>query len=210
MGAGLAVLSGEPGLGKTFTVRSIAERLAIPAHYYEARRAHGKTIETDLLLAIGVDFDPRDLRVELQDRIVEACQERRVIMIDEADRIGEEGIDILRYVWTQGGSTAFVFVGHKVDRMLAANPALDSRIECPVRYQPLSVEDTVAALPEYHDVYRGASEGTLVRLHALTGGSFRRIAQLTRHVLMRVGDPTARLTRQTLEQAWNDLGREPA
>jgi DNA transposition AAA+ family ATPase len=210
--AGLAVLTGEPGLGKTFTARSIAERLSIPAHYYEARRGvRGKSIELDLLKALGADFDPRDPRRDLQDAIVEACGRQRLVIVDELDRIGDEGVDVLRWVWSQPGNrAAFVFVGHKLEGVLASNPALDSRVERRIKFRPLTAEEVVALLPEYHAIYEGASEALLVRLHSLTDGRFREIAQMTKQLLLDSPQPYRRLTQRVLEDAWGETGRRAA
>lgn len=210
--AGLAVLVGEPGLSKTFTSVFVAERLAIPAHYIEQRPGvRGKSIELDLLTALGVEHDPRDHRRDLQDALVDACSIRRAVIIDEADRLGAEGVDVLRYVWTQpGNATAFIFVGFRVELLLAANPALDSRADRRARFRPLRLDETIPALRAYHPTFERAPESLLVRVHGMTGGKFRVIAQLLKQILLEAGEPQPKLTRELLERAWHHLGREAA
>lgn len=207
--AGLVGLSGEPGLGKTHTVLTIAEQLAITCDYLEQRPGvQGKSLEIDMLNAIGVDHDPRDVRRDLQDLLVEVCATRRVFISDEADRASADGIDLVRYLWTQPTNmTAFILVGYRLDVLLATNPALDSRLERRVTFKPLDLEAGVAALRAYHPIFERAPEAMLIRAHAMTGGRFRLMAQLLKQILLEAGQAEPTLTRALLEAAWSGTGR---
>lgn len=207
--AGLAGLSGESGLGKTHTVLTVAEHLAIQCHYLEQRPGvRGKSVEIDLLNAVGVDHDPREPRSELQDLLVEACATPRVVISDEADRVGAEGVELIRYLWTQPtNKTAFILVGHRLDMLLATNPALDTRLERRVLFRPLDLEAGVAALRAYHAIFERAPEAILIRAHAMSGGRFRLMAQLLKQILLEAGQAKPTLTRALLEAAWSGTGR---
>lgn len=94
-----------------------------------------------VLRKLEVSFKPRDRSPELLDRMAEACQTTRVLVIDEADRAHDFGMEIIRYCLAQATNrTTFVLVGWKIDSLVARNPALDSRIAWRHEHQPLEHE----------------------------------------------------------------------
>lgn len=209
MERGLAALTGDNGLGKTFCALSIAERLAVEAVYHEVSPTGGKTELMRLLAAVAADYDPRETSGELLERLRKACTEKpRLIVLDELDRWGSKGVDNIRYVWTDPAcQTAFVFVGHKIDHLLGANPALDSRVERRVPFRPLEVEEGPAVMKAYHPIFAKAGEALLSRAYDMTGGKFREIAQLLNE-LIKQGSPTSpKLTAGELSAAWRATGR---
>lgn len=208
---GLLALLGAPGLGKTFVVKSVAERLAIPFHYLECPpflRGRHQTIT--MLIALRWPHDPRDSPRELLVALVAACEKQhQVLALDEVDRWGSDGVELIRYLWSQpANQTAFIFVGSKVAKLIAANPALDSRLERRVTFEVLDVEQAKAAMRAYHPVFNveDADADLLVRAHRLTGGKFRRMAQLLKQILIEAGEPKPKLTRQLLDSAWDATG----
>lgn len=206
---GLLALLGAPGLGKTFLVKSVAERLELPFHYLEcAPLTHGRQQRIAMLRAIDWPHDPRESPATLLTNLVEACSaEAQVFALDEADRWGSEGVGLIRYLWSQAQNrTPFIFVGSKVERLIKANPALNSRLEHRVTFRPLDVEESRDALRAYHEVFNSADERLLTRIHKLTGGEFRGFAILLRSIL-RTGGAKPSLTSDLLERAWLATGR---
>lgn len=206
---GLVGLTGRPGLGKTFVALATADRLSIPSVYHEIPKAHGDVYQLERLLdSLGVTYDPRSRSGDLADDLADACEAERLIVLDELDRWGADGIDFIRYAWSQPSNRAtFVFVGHRLGRLLKLNPALDSRIDRLVSFAPLPHDEAIAAMRSYHPVFIAAAAGVLVRAHELTGGVFRNIARLLNQILLSAEGDAQKLTHAVLEDAWRNTGR---
>lgn len=207
---GLLALLGSPGLGKTFLVKSVAGRLDMPFYYLEcAPLVRGRQQTIAMLRALDCPHDPRESPATLLEALVEACAtEPQVFALDEMDRWGTEGVERVRYLWSQpDNKAAFIFAGSKIGRLIAANPALDSRIEHRVTFQPLDLDETKGALRAYHRVFQVEEDALLAEIHTLTGGEFRGFAILLRSILRLTGtEPT--LTSELLERAWSATGRK--
>lgn len=207
---GLVAFTGQPGLGKTFTTLATAARLSIGVTYHEIPKAHGDVFQLESLLDdLDVTYDVRSRSGDLADRLVDACAEERLIVLDELDRWGADGIDFIRYAWTQPTNLAtFVFVGHRVGRLLKLNPALDSRVDRLVRFVPLSHDEAITSMRTYHPIFNTAAPGVLVRAHELTRGVFRDIAKLLNQILLSAETDEQKLTHALLEDAWRNTGRD--
>lgn len=207
---GLLALHGSPGTGKTFVAKAASGKLALPFHYLEcAPGVRGRRQQVAMLNAMEWPTDPRQLVAELMGDLARACaSEPRVVALDEIDRWGSEGVELIRYLWSQPeNQTTFIFIGFRVARLIAANPALDSRLEHRVEFAALNPDETIGALRDYHAVFQVADERLLRTVHALTHGEWRRIAQLLRRILIELGDEAPKLTRDLLEDAWCATGR---
>jgi Cdc6-like AAA superfamily ATPase len=206
----ICALYGPPGLSKTYTALLLAELLNIPYRYLETKPIGGRTAFLQAVLRkLEVPFRPRDRSPELLDRMAEACQTTRVLVIDEADRAHDFGMEIIRYCLAQATNrTTFVLVGWKIDSLIARNPALDSRIAWRHEYQPLDHEDLIAALRAYHHLFADAPEPLLQRIGSFTEGQFRRIAQVLAAILQRLpaGDQPV-LTDALLDAVFDSTGQ---
>ena len=79
---GLLALEGEPGLGKTFAIMSVAERLHFPYHYLECPPGIPRRFRVVAILrVIGWPHDPQESLAILLDDLVAACaSEKRVLV----------------------------------------------------------------------------------------------------------------------------------
>jgi hypothetical protein len=209
---GLLALLGPAGLGKTFLVKSVGERIEIAFHYHECDPdLRGKQQAIAILRTLGLPHDPTESPFALQSRLVTAfASEPQVLALDELDRWSRQGVALIRFHWSQpGNQTTFFFVGEKIGQLIEANPAFDSRIEHRVKFKPLDVDQTQHALRMYHPAFDVPKEDKqlLVRIHHLTDGQFRLIAILLRRILVEAGPGPFVLSSDLLERAWTATGR---
>jgi Cdc6-like AAA superfamily ATPase len=203
-------LIGEPGLGKTHAVKTAAERARTPFYYIEcAPRVRGRQQILAMLRALDWPHDPTDSPATLIGDLAAAFASKdQVLALDEADRWGTEGVSLIRYLWSQPDCrTTIIFVGENIGQLIAANPALDSRIEHRVTFHPLDLDQTRQALRAYHRVFDVKDDRLLTRVHRLTHGQFRLIAILLRRVLTEADGDEPSLTSELLERAWRATGR---
>jgi Cdc6-like AAA superfamily ATPase len=207
--AGLLALLGSPGLGKTFLIKSVAEKLSVPLTYLECPPLGRSRLQIiELLRALSSPCNASEDAATLLHVLADACSSSRVIALDEVDRWGREGVELIRYLWSQSTNrTAFIFAGSRVDRLVAANPALDSRLEHRVKFEPLSLEEARVALRAYHPLFAVNDERVLERIHRLTHGEFRLIAQLLRRCLVESEGESVAVSDELLDRAWSSTGR---
>lgn len=132
-----------------------------------------------------------------------------MLAVDECDRLGHEGMELIRYAAAQKeNKTTVILVGYKLDRLFAANPALDSRIPHRVPFRPSAGEDAITALRSYHPAFARATEAQLMRVTRFSDGRFRLFAQVLKGFLDRTGgEPSARLTDGLLTTIFTMSGR---
>lgn len=206
---GICALYGPPGLSKTFTALTLAERLGIPYRYLEPAGGGKKATVIRMLRALGWPHDATNTTDVLIDALVVACAVERVFVIDEADRVGHEGMELVRYLLAQASNhTTFVLVGYRIDRLIAANPALDSRIAWRHEYHALEGEDLIEAMRAYHAAFAPLDEPLLARIGAFSHGEFRRIAQVLAGILARTPAGKApSVTDRLLDEVFEASGR---
>jgi replication-associated recombination protein RarA len=181
---GVCAFDGPPGLSKTFAAKSVAERLKIDWHYEEAALTQGlRRIYQRHLEHMGKLFDPRWRASDAEDAFLEAiCEKEGVLIIDEVHREGHIGMEVVRFGITQPSNrTSFILIGHKLDALFAANPALDSRARRE-HFRPLSDQECREALRQYDDVFVDAPDSVLDPIVLFSSGYFRQMAQVLQEI----------------------------
>jgi type II secretory pathway predicted ATPase ExeA len=153
---GLALVIGEPGVGKTLLGQILLERLGdaasafLPHSHYADRSA----LLQSLLYDLGLPYDDageQTLRLRLTDHALKTCAsgKRLVVVIDEAHLLGVDLLEELRLLGNlEAGRKAFQVVclaQHKIletlkdPRLTAWNQRVAARLFLPA----LTVEDAV-------------------------------------------------------------------
>lgn len=169
----LALITGAHGAGKTAAMRYYAQHKDVI--YWECRAGYRpKHVLEDIAQALAINAGS-GWRLQTSVVTQQLAENPRLFLLDEAQRLNYESLDLLKYVGDNSGST---FV-------LAASPSLEQRIErwpdiasrCPVRAHVAPME-----LSEFLELYQGErfSEESLAEVHRLTRGVMRSVKALLR------------------------------
>lgn len=198
------ILTGEPGVGKTCTLRAVRERL--PEAGFRLTYCHNATLgRRDFYrqLCQALNLSPKATAAAvfyaISEHIEDLGRERvhPVLLLDEAHLLHQDVLDHLHvlanYQWDRKPLLSLVLVGlpELHDRMrLRRNRSLWSRVHCRLDLGEALPEDTA----EYLDV-RLASVGSeaaaafdsdaVAMLHEATGGRLRDIDRLATDCLKR-------------------------
>lgn len=163
--AALGVVHGPAGLGKTFAVEQAltghpdAYWLTFPSR--PTMRLVAATLFTEL-----TGRDPgRASRFELMDHVIDALgQRRRVLVLDEAQRLNTECIEFLRHLHDHP-HTRFTLVlvgGDGAWNVLSREPMLRSRVYRRIRLEALTAAQVCALMGSYHPIYDGVADELLL------------------------------------------------
>jgi len=104
-------------------------------------------------------------RFTLMARLVEELQyPHRLIVVDEAQRLNSECVELLRYLH-DNPRTDFALVlvgGDGAWEVLSREPMLRSRVFRRVTFRPLGATDVLAHMRGYHPLYTEASDDLLL------------------------------------------------
>lgn len=173
--AALALLTGAHGAGKSTAIRYFAQQQGVL--YWECPpKYQAKHILADLAAKLGISVG-HSFRMQTSVVVAQLQSDPKLIILDEAQRMDYEAIDQLKYLADNSGST-FVMV---------ASPSLEQRIErWPDISSRCSVKLRVSAIPldEFIGLYQpdGFTPATLKEMHKVTGGIYRKISSLLRHL----------------------------
>jgi hypothetical protein len=200
---GVCAFEGEPGLGKTFTALTAAEQLGIPSYYEESgiTRSIGRIYQRHLL-ALKWPYDPDWKAGELEDAFIAATSEHdKLLIIDEIDRQGRLGMEIIRYRMTDpSNKTTFIMVGYQLGPMFASNPAMASRARRE-QFRPLSRDECLEGLRTYDDIFVDAADNVLDPIALFSGGHFRQMAQVLQELRRLTAASKRKLTVANVKEA---------
>lgn len=180
---GIALLSGEAGLGKTYAARNICRRAIASGRMDGYRFAEAvftarpttRAIAERLLTALtGVAHSGR--RDDVGEHLIEVLRQPTALIIDEAQFFNNECMQYLRYLYELDATRlALVLVGGPgCWRTISKDPMLAGRIYRHALFERLTVEDVLDIMPAYHPLLATASPAQSRRIDRLCGkGNFR-------------------------------------
>jgi hypothetical protein len=179
----IAVMSGDPGLGKSFAVYHYVANQQLPWLWLDMPpKASPKEIVVRLLRGLTGGCEQRLPVYELADELCDVLAEQpRVVIIDEAQHLDSHGLHQLRYLHDRPDADwALLFVGGVgCEKTLACDPQLDDRIAGRVRFRPLDGEILLETLDAFSPFFARADRQLLLRLNeSYACGVFRRWARL--------------------------------
>jgi Cdc6-like AAA superfamily ATPase len=188
------MVTGHPGLGKTFTCRAVMAELtsttgAQCSWVQLGRNPSTKEVLTQMLRTVGISADRREpawvLATELGDIL---ATEPRFVWVDEAQYLRSDAFTTLRTIHDRPDSAwALGIVGSpRLTKALAKDqPELLSRVGRQVHFDPLEDErELVATLNDWHPILRSCDNGRLIRMNRVgPRGNFRAWANLLETVI---------------------------
>lgn len=184
---GMGLVLGMPGVGKTYSVAAACDREEIEVRWFDfPGRTSPKAITKGLLETIG-GVPQQGTRVQLEERLIALLSERpRLIVLDEAQRLYADSVEDLRRLW-DNDETQFALLlvgGHNCRQVISRFPAIISRLHRQVEFKPLSQDEVLEHIPNFHSLYERADPGLLTYIDEEFGaGILRNWANFTRTAL---------------------------
>jgi len=165
--AAMGAVHGEAGTGKTFPVEeALATSPTIEACSLSfPSQPTMRLVATTLLSALTRSASPACNRFEATALLIDALSHgRRLIVVDEAQRLNRECIELLRHLHDHPLTTfALLLVGGDgCWEVLSREPMLRSRICRRVVFRPLSRRQVLARVHQYHPLFRAMADELLV------------------------------------------------
>lgn len=179
----IALIAGDPGLGKTFAVHHFVTHQPLPWLWLDMPpKPTPKEVVVRLLRAAAGACDSRPPVYELADELCAVlAEEPRVIVIDEAQNLDRDGLHQVRYLHDRvDADWGLLFVGGVgCEKVLASDPQLDDRIAGRVGFRPMSGAALFEALDAYSPFFAQADRQLLLRVdETYAHGVFRRWARV--------------------------------
>jgi AAA domain-containing protein len=199
-------LYGDAGQGKSVALQYALSQLPHPARVRRVRLGvHSTVPELRRVLADALELVKRLPRGagEADMALVEALRQPRVLVLDEAQRLGGSALEFLRGLWDHPDTdTTLVLAGAGSERALRGVPALASRVltwELVSRLSPGEVAPVMAA---FHPLWHDVAQAELAWVDEHVGhGYFRTWAKITSHLTAETyGKPHAVVDRRMLER----------
>lgn len=204
---GLIVGYGDPGAGKSMGVRvAVLNRCALPVTWIEpSHRPTLLALTQTMLRELGATDVPDRGQARLVPQLIEMLGHRRLIVVDECQRLTGECIDHLRYL-VDHPDTHFALAltgGVRCIQVLSTEPQLARRCPLKTEFTHLHDDELDDILARYHPMYAGLAPELLRRIDVkYAHGMFGLWANMTKrlHVeLQRRGQHT--VTEEAIEAA---------
>jgi DNA transposition AAA+ family ATPase len=182
----MGAVHGEAGTGKTFAVEeALTNSPSIEAWWLSfPSRPTMRLVATTLLTALTRSAAADRNRFEATAELVDILSHgRRVIVIDEAQRLNRECIEFLRHLHDHPMTTfALLLVGGDgCWEVLSREPMLRSRIYRRVVFRPLNRRQVLSVVRQYHRLYQDVPDELVDFIDDIFAhGNFRNWAAFTR------------------------------
>lgn len=185
----VAAFTGAPGLGKSFAVDFFCKNQDLEWVWLEetTTRPSSKALLVELMRALTGNCDTRMPAYDLADELRALLADTpRVVVVDEAQRFGPDGISQLRFLHDRGDADwALLFVGGDgCWEVLSSQSELRDRIYAHVTFRPLDLDRLLPTLTAYHPLFTGADPELLARIdRRYARGVFRRWVRVLQHAM---------------------------
>jgi DNA transposition AAA+ family ATPase len=183
--AAMGAVHGDAGLGKTFAVEEAVGAMAAPVAWTSfPGRPTMRLVATTLVTLLTGAPAPERSRFQLTGMLVEELSyRRRLVVVDEAQRLNRECIEYLRHLHDHPRTTfALLLVGGDgCWQVLSREPMLRSRIYRRVVFRPLTTRQVLEGIRAFHPIYADAPEQVILFVDDYFGhGNLRNWASFTR------------------------------
>lgn len=185
----MGAVHGPAGLGKTFAVEDAlaARRRADVCWASFPSRPTMRLVAAELWARLTGEPDTKADRFTLTARLVEELStRRRMLVVDEAQRLNRECIEFLRHLHDHPATSFGLLLvgGDGCWDVLAREPMLRSRIYRRVAFAPLRSDQVPKVVRRFHALYESVDEELLLFVDDNFGhGNFRNWAAFTRSAL---------------------------
>jgi hypothetical protein len=162
--AAIGVVHGDAGLGKTFATSWALSQQKLPCHVFDFPGRTSMKRITEVILRDVTGVQPRGERYQMSDDLLDQlARHERLLVVDEAQRLGHEAIEYLRWLHDDPSSRfALLFVGgNGCWELLRRYPMLRRRVYRRVEFKPLKRSVVQQIIPRYHPIYAQASSSTI-------------------------------------------------
>lgn len=180
---GIMVVTGSPGVGKTFAVARGAEDCEKDASYPAeiawvelSNTARGRTLLAELYPQItGVEPMRTATMLEMRNELADALTERhRLLVVDEAQHVSKEAMHELRWLMDRPSTDAALVIVGIPEAWGKLAPEMRSRTSRHMTVAPISDDEVAGVLASYHRVFAEAAPALLVYVNRVYArGRFR-------------------------------------
>lgn len=179
----IALIEGEPGTGKTTTVRFHAQTTGQQVHVIEIPPDSSSKVSLRHVHRSLTGYYPPGDKHEIQDLLVRLLgQGGAVVIVDEAQHLGLAGIKQLRYLHDTCGRDAepftLVLSGHGVQRAVGRSRELADRIKIRHHMTPIPTAQVEDVLRQFHPRLAQADLALLLAIDDWAKGNLRRWGSL--------------------------------
>lgn len=171
------LIDGEPGVGKTYGVRTALTELDLPTFWVDmSDTPRGKETTSRVFQAVSGRRPPRYLTdFELQEETVDALNDRTAVLaIDEAQNLTVSAIRALRYLSDRPTSRLVVtLIGPGVFNTVRRVPEFDSRVSRRTHVKGLRGAKGLDLIRELHPLLAATKEDVVVHLAEVARGNLR-------------------------------------
>jgi hypothetical protein len=181
--AGIGLVFGEGGVGKSFTIEYHLSRLKQPTvDVIVPERASPRSVAAAIYGALTGDEEPTGTRSRLETGAIRLLADRGLLLnLDECQELKGLGFRVVRSIFNRAGDVPCLFAGGpEFSAVIAEEPMLLSRVVAQETMLPLTTDDVLEAVPSYHPIYADAELELIARIDQHLHGFFRPWATFTK------------------------------
>lgn len=179
----MTIFWGEAGLGKTSTIRYLAEGSSRELVWLETPADPSPAWVTRAVLQALTGVRHTGRLYNMAQELTELLTLRRpIVVFDEAQRLRLRAIECLRGYWdsVDGGFPLLFIGGDAARKTIQRHQMVLSRLRLDYRFRPLHEAEVVELMPHYHPLYKHTERDLIARVDRdFAHGNLRSWAQFT-------------------------------